>query len=488
MNGIHSARGVLAVAVTVTAWRLATLVAHPLNLSFDEAQYWIWAQTPAWGYFSKPPLIGWVIALTTHLCGEGEPCIRLGAPLAYFVGSLALYEVGRRLYTPVVGFWSAVLFLTLPGVAFSAMIISVDPFLLMFWSLGLAVLVRALAEKHLGWWGVLGVILGLGLLAKYAMLFFMVSLLLYLAWSPARSVRTAGPWLAMAVAGVFLAPNLVWNVANGFVTVKHTGANAHWDTGTLLHPLAGIAFIGAQWAVFGPVPMTVLVWLLGRGRRLLGEDANARLLVSFILPVLAVMSGEAFLSRAHANWGASAFVPATVLVVAWLVRLNKAWLLRVTLAVHLAAAAVLYTLDQTAVAVGYPLTARSDPFKRVRGFDAVGRAVGRLRADHPGVALLFDSRKVLAPVVYYARPVAFDAVLWNDSGTVNNHFEMVTDIRRAIGHTFLLVTEQPTADHVAHAFARTELVAVLRVPVHADFTREIRIFRCESFQGYGQGR
>ena len=486
MNGIHSARGALAVAVAVTALRLATLLAHPLNLSFDEAQYWIWAQTPAWGYFSKPPLIGWVIALTTHLCGDGEPCIRLGAPLAYAVGSLALYDVGRRLYGPVVGFWSAVVFLTLPGVAFSAMIISVDPFLLMFWSLGLAVLVRALAEKRLGWWGLLGVFLGLGLLAKYAMLMFMVSLALYLAWSPGRSLRMAGPWLTMAVAAVFLAPNLLWNAANGFTTLKHTGANAHWDAGALFHPLAAIAFIGAQGAVFGPAPLAVLVWLLGHWRRVLAGDENARLLIAFTVPVLALMTGQAFLSRAHANWSAPAFVAATVLVVAWLIRLNKLWLLRATLAVHLAAALLLYTLDQTAAVVGYTFTAHSDPFKRVRGFDAVGRAVARLRVDYPGAAMLFDSRKVLAPVVYYARPMAFDAVLWNDSGTIHNHFEMVTDMRQAIGHTFLLVTERPTADHVAYAFARTELVAVLRAPVHADFTRELRVFRCESFQGHGR--
>jgi hypothetical protein len=32
-----------------------------LDLSFDEAQYWTWSLSPAWGYYSKPPFLSWLI-------------------------------------------------------------------------------------------------------------------------------------------------------------------------------------------------------------------------------------------------------------------------------------------------------------------------------------------------------------------------------------------------------------------------------------------
>ena len=32
------------------------------NLFGDEAQYWLWSQDLDYGYFSKPPLLAWVIA------------------------------------------------------------------------------------------------------------------------------------------------------------------------------------------------------------------------------------------------------------------------------------------------------------------------------------------------------------------------------------------------------------------------------------------
>src|SRR5881392_138561 len=70
--------GVVVGALTVA--RLVLIAVHPAGLYPDEAQYWFWAQTPALGYYSKPPLIAWVIALTTGLFGESEFAIRLSAP------------------------------------------------------------------------------------------------------------------------------------------------------------------------------------------------------------------------------------------------------------------------------------------------------------------------------------------------------------------------------------------------------------------------
>ena len=41
--------------------RLAFNGLSPLNLYADEAQYWRWGDTLDWGYYSKPPMIAWVM-------------------------------------------------------------------------------------------------------------------------------------------------------------------------------------------------------------------------------------------------------------------------------------------------------------------------------------------------------------------------------------------------------------------------------------------
>src|SRR5215472_7391862 len=77
--------GIKAVAAVaaLTAGRLAWLAVQPADLSPDEAQYWVWAQHLALGYYSKPPLVAWLIALSTGLAGDNEFAVRLSAPLLH---------------------------------------------------------------------------------------------------------------------------------------------------------------------------------------------------------------------------------------------------------------------------------------------------------------------------------------------------------------------------------------------------------------------
>src|SRR3954451_2249395 len=106
----------------ITATRIAVLVLTPLQLYPDEAQYWWWAQTPDWGYFSKPPLIAWLIGAVTSLCGNGTACVRAASPLLHGLTALVVGATGTALGGRRVGAWAAMLYATMPGVSFSAML------------------------------------------------------------------------------------------------------------------------------------------------------------------------------------------------------------------------------------------------------------------------------------------------------------------------------------------------------------------------------
>ena len=45
----------------------------PLDLSPDEAHYWDWSRRLDWSYYSKGPLIAWIILLVWHWFGRGKP-------------------------------------------------------------------------------------------------------------------------------------------------------------------------------------------------------------------------------------------------------------------------------------------------------------------------------------------------------------------------------------------------------------------------------
>ena len=123
----------VAAVAAVTAVRLIWLAVQSADLYPDEAQYWFWAQHPALGYYSKPPLVAWVIALTTGLFGDSEFAIRVAAPLLHAAAAFFIYAIGARLYDRRTGFWAALGYASLPGVSLSAFIISTDAVLLPCW-------------------------------------------------------------------------------------------------------------------------------------------------------------------------------------------------------------------------------------------------------------------------------------------------------------------------------------------------------------------
>jgi len=87
--------------------RIAALFYSPLGLYFDEAQYWMWSRTFEWGYFTKPPMVAWVIGATTTLAGtDAEWAVRLGAPLAHTVAATAIFALTRAMYGSWPGFWA----------------------------------------------------------------------------------------------------------------------------------------------------------------------------------------------------------------------------------------------------------------------------------------------------------------------------------------------------------------------------------------------
>lgn len=481
----HPSAAAVAFVLAITLWRVLVLAFDSPNLSFDEAQYWAWAQSFQFGYYSKPPMVAWAIAATTAVCGEGPGCVKLSATLAHGGTALALLGLGRALYGPRVGAWAAATWVVVPAVSLSAMMITTDPFLLLFWALALLFLVKADAAGPgpNRWWMALGVAFGLGLLAKYAMVLFAASVALWVAWSPERRrhYRAPGMWIAALVGLAVYAPNAVWNALNGFVSYAHTKDNANLS-GPLFHFDKLAEFVAGQFGVFGPIGMTaLLVALAGAVRR--PEDDRAKLLAAFTLPVLLLMTAESFLSRANANWTAPAYVAGTVLVAAFLAR-RAPRLLAASLALHLAVAGVTYNLDAVRTLAGVGDTARFDPMKRLRGWDAVGARVSAILAEHPGARLMGDERKVLANLVYYVHPHPFDIVKWNPEGDVDDTFDQTTRLEPG-ERELIYVTELPALPTgLDRSFAGVEKVDEIRIPIHADYQRRLDVWRLTGFMGY----
>jgi 4-amino-4-deoxy-L-arabinose transferase-like glycosyltransferase len=476
----------LAIVAAITAVRLVWLAVQPADLYPDEAQYWFWAKHLAFGYYSKPPLVAWLIALTTGLFDNSEFAVRLAAPFLHAGTAIVLYAIGARLYEPRIGFWSALAYATLPGVSVSSFIISTDAPLVLCWAAAIYAFICAREDDGWRWWILAGIAAGFGLLAKYAMAYWMLSALGFVL--TVRSERRYLPRLlaALGIGFVIYSPNLWWNWSNGFVSYLHIRDNAELG-GPLFHPTQLSEFFGSQFGVFGPLFFAGLVALAIRPRLL--ADPPARLLAVFALPTLAMMLVVSLLSRAEPNWAAPAYVSATVLVVAWALR--RGWRAAVVFAIALnvAAAFVLFTGYQTLTAFGIDLPERYDPLHRLRGWRELGVQVSAELARHPGFTLFADDRELVAALVYYVHPHPFDAVKWDLLARVKDQWDLTNDMRKHLGGNFLLVSGIPNLPgEMRPSFAALKPLAAIAIRVGPGETRIYGLYLAYGFKGYPQYR
>ena len=144
----------------------------------------------------------------------------------------------------------------------SAYVISTDAALLPCWAAALYAFIRAREAGGAIWWVAVGIAAGIGLLAKYAMVYWLVSAFGFVLLVPGER-RHFRPLLGAAGIAVLLyLPNLWWNWSNGFVSYLHVRDNAELSRG-LVHPEAFIEFLGSQFAVAGPLLFAALLAIAG---------------------------------------------------------------------------------------------------------------------------------------------------------------------------------------------------------------------------------
>lgn len=477
----------LLILAGLAAWRVFTVWHLDLELYADEAQYWSWSLAPDWGYYSKPPMVAWLIALTTRLFGDTELGVRAATFLIWPLTALGLYLLTRRLFEAEpwaerAAFWSAVAFACLPMTFLGGVLITTDGPLLLFWTLTLYFLAGALLHGRWRDWLLTGAAAGLGLLSKYSMVFLAPALLVYLLITPQhrRLLVSAKPYAAAGVAFAVLSPNLLWNARHDFVSFRHTAEISQLDR-AWLNPDAFLAFAGAQFGVFGPLMALGLLLLALRPRALLADHRLAFLAVFSLVP-LAAFLGLSLLSRAFANWAAFAYAAGTLLViVTWVAQQRYRWLAW-ALGLNLALGALLYHYHDLARAFELELTRKTDPYARITGYRALGREVRRLLAAHPEARLLGDDRKSFASLLYYTRPLSRNAAYLNPSRSIGDHYALTADVALHPVGSYILVTRGRTGAELERWFTEVQPLERLHVRVHRDYALDYEAWLVRGYQ------
>ena len=223
----------------------------PIDLSGDEAQYWDWSRHLDLSYYSKGPLVAYLIRASCFFLGETMPAVRLPALVLAVGTALCTYWLTRRLFgSERLALGAVAMAAIVPLYSAGSMLMTIDPPFFFFWALATCLAVAAIFYERKWAWSVAGVVAGLGVLTKYAMLEWPLFVLLFLLVDRQSrgKLKTAGPWVMGLIAVAFLTPIVIWNARHDWVSFHHVSAQigAHGTGGNTL------AFLGSQLAAINP--------------------------------------------------------------------------------------------------------------------------------------------------------------------------------------------------------------------------------------------
>lgn len=388
----------------ITGFRILTLALGKTELYLDEEQYWLWGQYPDFGYFSKPPLIGWLIGAVTTLAGSDSPFwVRMPAPLlqgataailAYWARSSLL---AGRADAPATAFWIALAYLTLPIATVGSFVISTDTVMAPFLAGALLAYWRLLDAPSLSKAVLTGALIGIAMLAKYAGVYFYVFAAIAAVFQPTMRLAPGYVGVMLITTLIILAPNIYWNATHDFATLDHTAGNASWVGGNAIdfNALRFVEFLAGQAIVLGPIFLGVLLVSYARPWR-----AEKPALIAFSIPVFLVVGVQSFLADVNPNWTFSACLGASALSVIWLRRNGPHWVLICALILNgIAMIAIpLMTLAPERIVINdKPLLAR------YIGRSKMAAHMYSVAAEKNVNAILSADRSILADLFYYGQ-------------------------------------------------------------------------------------
>src|SRR5215471_14338796 len=239
-------------ALHLVLWTALPALLYP-NLPLDLIEALTYGREWQLGYDKLPPLPWWLVEIVHRAVGIDAAYYAL-AQLAVIAAFAAVWLTARPLVGSLGALVSVLILDGLHYFHFTAAKFNHDVIQLPLWGLAGYAFHAALKRGRLADWLLLGLAIGLALWAKYFVVVLAVPLALFLLIDrEARpALATPGPWLALAVALVVMAPHLVWLVRNDFLPFAYASARAVPSHGVLDHVIHPAVFAASQLAALIP--------------------------------------------------------------------------------------------------------------------------------------------------------------------------------------------------------------------------------------------
>ncbi|TNE66633.1 MAG: phospholipid carrier-dependent glycosyltransferase [Bacteroidetes bacterium] len=202
------------------------LVNTTYGIHRDGLLYLAIGRHPDWGYWSNPPLIGWLGWVAQTISGGSLWVIRLiptlaGCGLVILAGLMAR-EFGGKRYAQLL---AALAVAVSPAYLRASMLFQPVVVDILGWTVLSYLVIRYLNNRRRNDLLAFGAAFGLFFLNKYMVAFFLLALLPALLLTPQRRlIFQRDTLLAAGIAALLILPNLLWQINHNFPVVRHMEA------------------------------------------------------------------------------------------------------------------------------------------------------------------------------------------------------------------------------------------------------------------------
>jgi hypothetical protein len=248
-------------------WLVLGLASLAIHLIFnggygifrDELYFIVCGDRAAWGYVDQPPLIPLLASWSHALFGNFLVGFRLVPAVALSATVALSAEFARALGGGRFAQWLVGLcVLFSPLFLAIGLLFTTDIFQPLTWLACGWFLVRLAQTEDERWWIPFGAVVGVSLLGKYAVAFYVAALGIGLLATPQRR-SLLRPWLYVgaSIGAILVLPNVLWQQAHGWPFLE-LGKAAVNGKNVALSP---VAFFVQQLLLMGPVAAPV--WIAG---------------------------------------------------------------------------------------------------------------------------------------------------------------------------------------------------------------------------------
>lgn len=238
----------------IIATVIRLFIAASIELGNDEVYYWTYALHLQTNYFDHPPIVGWLIRLTTaNLLLHSELFVRLGAVISAAISTLLIYKTGLEVANSKAGWYAALLYTaSVYGSIIAGTFILPDSPQMVFWLWSILLLLKiskssAESAQATILWVLFGLASGLCMMSKIHGIFLWLAAILYILFIKQNWLKYKGVYISAAISLLIVSPVIIWNFQNNFITYTyHGGRVSLWGSGiqadSFIRELAGEIF------------------------------------------------------------------------------------------------------------------------------------------------------------------------------------------------------------------------------------------------------